>query len=120
VAAFSASYQKKRPAWTVFSFSGIGLFLVCSTQEIIYTDTIEISQFMQRCHWYIQPAQLIIRVGGLVNFQKLRQLLLCLVGILPQIPKPVIVHMHHRRYYAIREKPLSNFKGISIKIDFVR
>ncbi len=45
----------------------IWLFLVCSTKQIVYTDTIEVGEGMQSGYRDIQLSQFIVRVGGLMN-----------------------------------------------------
>ena len=48
-------------------FPGIGLFLVGSTQKIVYTDSIEICKCVQHGNGNVQPAQLIIGICGLMH-----------------------------------------------------
>ena len=43
-------------------FLRIGLFLVGSTQKIVYTDSIEVSQSVEGRNRNVQPAQLIIGI----------------------------------------------------------
>ena len=57
-------------------FLWIGTFLVCSTKKIVYTDIVEIGKYVQGRDRDVQPAKLVVRVGGLVDLQKCGQIFL--------------------------------------------
>ncbi len=78
---------------------GIGSFYGRAAQKIIYADIIEVGEFVQRWDRYIQIAQFIIRVCGLVDIQKDGKLFLRQVTILAQITDAKLIHKHHPRRY---------------------
>ena len=90
-------------------FFGIRLFLVGSTQKIVYTDTIEICQCVQYGNRNIQSAQFIIGIGRLMYFQKLGQAFLIQVFIFPQVTKSILIHNNHPGLLCIKGYSLIAF-----------
>ena len=76
-------------------FLGIGLFFISSTQEIIYTNPIEICQCVQYRNGDIQSAQFIIRIGRLMDLQKVGKVFLLLVPIVAQVTETGLLHYNH-------------------------
>ena len=50
-------------------FLGVGELRGGSTKKIIYTDIVEIRQNMKRGYGNVEPAQFVIRIGGLMDIQ---------------------------------------------------
>ena len=73
-------------------FLGIGLFLVGSTKEIVYTDIVEICQFYEYIHRIVQNSDFILGIGILADSQILTNLLLCITLVDPQIADILIFH----------------------------
>ena len=56
-----------------------------AAKQIIDADAVEISQRDERVHGIIQRTDLVLRVGILADVQQLRDLLLCVIMVDPQI-----------------------------------
>ena len=103
---------KKPPSFGTAAFPlflGIGLFLVGSTQEIVYTDIVEICQGMENGNRNIQSAQLIIRVSCLMDFQKIRKVFLLQIPVFPQVTQTILIHNNHPELLCIKGYSLIAF-----------
>ena len=76
-------------------FPGIGLFLVGSTQQIVYTDSIEICKCVQHGNGNVQLAKLIIGICGLMHPKQVGKLFLLEISVFPHITQTVLIHNNH-------------------------
>ena len=89
-----------RTAAECLFLSGIGLFFVGKTQEIVYADSIEGCQPDQNVDGVVQNTNLILRVGVLTDTQILADLLLRISVVDPQVAdvfkfQDFIAHLYH-------------------------
>ena len=70
----------------------IGRLHVCSAEQIIHADIIEIRKPHQNINRHAEFSKLIAGIGGLMNLQIGSQLLLCKVAVFAQIADPQKKH----------------------------
>ena len=75
-----------------FLFRGIGVFSVCSAQQIINADFIKVCQLYNHFHRIMKNTQLILRIRILFDMQIVRNLLLCISAVDSHIADRFIFH----------------------------
>ena len=80
-------------------FLRIGLFLVCSTQRIVYTDTVEVGQFIRIFQRKGTFLLFILGVKGLVTHEICCNFFLFIVVIFPQIADSQFHSYHPMQAY---------------------
>ena len=79
----------------VLSFFRIGNSYGSASQQIVDADAVEIRQLVENGYGNIQLAPLIIRIGRLMDLQKIRKCFLLDIVVLTQVTQPVLIHNNH-------------------------
>ena len=93
--------RKYRLPWLLLFFqaSGMGLLLICQSQQIVNTCSVKSGKFNQNTWWYTRPAIFIIAVGSLTASQVSCKLPLLQIIVFPKIsyvPVHIVLHPCYR------------------------
>lgn len=80
----------------------IGLFYICSAQNVIYTDLVKIRQSTEDMRRNHTLSAFIVGIGSLRYIDCIANLGLCQVGIFPKVADSwVMFHSTHQKQYSL-------------------